>query len=71
MASITIEVPQELKLELDDLAQREGVAPEDVVERAIKDHLFVRQFRSMRERMTAKARSQGIVTDEDVFDRVS
>jgi hypothetical protein len=33
--------------------------------------LFLRQFRSLRERMMAHAQSQGIVTDQDVFDRVS
>jgi predicted transcriptional regulator len=71
MALITISVPQDLKQALDEFANKEGVPPSDVVEQAIKDHLFVRQFRSMRERMAAKARQGGIVRDEDVFNNVS
>jgi predicted transcriptional regulator len=71
MASITINVPSQLMQALDDFARKSGIPPNDVVEQAIKDHLFVRQFRSMRERMTAQARNHGIVGDEDVFKRVS
>jgi predicted transcriptional regulator len=68
--SITVALPPDLKSALDDLARREGVSPDDVVRQAIKEHLFLRQFRRLRERMTAKAASQGMVTDQDVFVRV-
>ena len=71
MALITISVPPDLKQALDEFASKEGVSPGDVIEQAIKDHLFVRQFRSLRQRMSAIARQRGIVRDEDVFNRVS
>ena len=51
--------------------KKEGVSLDEVVGRVVKQHVFLRQFRSLRERMSAKAKSQGIVTDQDVFDRVS
>jgi metal-responsive CopG/Arc/MetJ family transcriptional regulator len=68
---ITITLPVEVQLALDELSRSEGVPRDEVVERAVKQHLFLRRFRSLRERMSAKAASQGVVTDQDVFDRVS
>ncbi len=69
--SITVTLPADVKQALDELSHKEGVSPNEVVGRAVKQHIFLRQFRSLRERMSAKAKSQGIVTDEDVFGRVS
>ncbi len=68
---ITVTLPEDVKRALDELARQEGIAPDEVVGRAVKQHLFLRQFRSLRERMSAKAQSQGLVTDQDVFDRIS
>jgi len=69
--SITVELPAQLKIALDEVTHREGISTNEVVGRAIKEHLFLRQFHRLRERMIAKAASQGVVTDQDVFDRVS
>lgn len=68
---ITITLPTEVQLALDELSRSEGVPRDEVVNRAVKQHLFLRRFRSLRERMSAKAADQGTVTDQDVFDRVS
>ncbi len=69
--SITVTLPADVKQALDELSQKEGVSLDEVVGRAVKQHVFLRQFRSLRQRMSAKAKSQGIVTDQDVFDRIS
>jgi metal-responsive CopG/Arc/MetJ family transcriptional regulator len=69
--SITVTLPLELKAAIDDVSRREGITADEVVSQAIQQHLFLRQFRRLRERMSAKAASQGVVTDQDVFDRVS
>ncbi len=69
--SITVTLPNDVEEALLKVTRQEGVRPEDVVGRAVKEHLFLRQFRLLRERMAAKAKDQGIVTDQDVFDRVS
>ncbi len=71
MQSITVTLPVDVKQALDELSKKEGVSPEEVVSRAVKQHVFLRQFRSLRERMTAKAKNQGVVTDQDVFDCIS
>ena len=69
--SITVTLPVDVKQALDELSQKEGLSPDEVVGRAVKQHIFLRQFRSLRERMAAKAKNQGIATDQDVFDRIS
>jgi metal-responsive CopG/Arc/MetJ family transcriptional regulator len=68
---ISVTLPADVKQALDELSKKEGVSAEEVVSRAVKQHVFLRQFRSLRERMAAKAKNQDIVTDQDVFDRVS
>ena len=69
--SITVTLPADVQAALDELSQKEGVSPDEVVQQAVKQHLFLRRFRSLRERLLEKAKRQGIVTDQDVFDRVS
>ncbi len=69
--TITVILPADVKQAVDELSQKEGVPPDEVVGQAVKQHIFLRQFRSLRERMSAKAKSQGIVTDQDIIDRVS
>jgi metal-responsive CopG/Arc/MetJ family transcriptional regulator len=68
---ITVYLDSEIKTELDDTSRREGISTSDLVGRAVRNDLFSRKFRSLRERLAANAQSQGIITDQDVFDRVS
>ena len=68
---ISVTLPADVKRALDAISKKEGISSDEVVGRAVKQHVFLRQFRSLRERMLAKAKNQGIVTDQDVFDRVS
>ena len=68
---ITVLVPSELKVALEQLTRSAGASSDELVGEAIKQYLFVRRFRTLRERMAPTARAQGIVTDQDVFDRVS
>jgi predicted transcriptional regulator len=69
--SLTITLPADVRQALDDFAREEGMLPEVVVEEAVKEHLFLRRFRLLQERMSENARKQGVLTDQDVFDRVS
>ena len=69
--SITVTLPPEVKNALDNVAKQTGTQAEVVAGQAIKEHLFLRQFRLLRERMAAHAQGLGILSDQDVFDRVS
>jgi metal-responsive CopG/Arc/MetJ family transcriptional regulator len=67
--TIRIELPEETKAALDEAVREEGVSANNFVAKALKDYLFIRRFRSLRERMLSKTTEP--LTDQDVFDRVS
>jgi predicted transcriptional regulator len=68
-ATLTIDLPDNLKTILGKAAQDEGVSEKDFAEKALEDYLYLRRFRSMRERMIAE--SDRSYTDEEVFELVS
>lgn len=60
-----------MKSELERLSKADGVSRSDIVRESLRDYLFVRRFRSIRNSMISKASKNGIYTDQDVFDLVS
>jgi hypothetical protein len=68
---ITVDIPGEIKIALDEAVRSEGISSNELVGRALKQYLFLRRFRLLSDRLTAKAQSQGILSEQDVFDRVS
>lgn len=69
--TISISLSEEIKTELDEAVQAEGLTRSDVVRQALRDYLFLRKFRTLRAEMMTEAQSQGIFTEEDVFKIVS
>ncbi len=69
--TVAISLPEDIKEALDKVCDEEGVSRSDLVRESIRDYLFFRRFRALRARLLAKAKAQGIYTDDDVFDRVS
>jgi metal-responsive CopG/Arc/MetJ family transcriptional regulator len=69
--TITITLPKEIRLALDNVRRKEGISLNELISEAVKEYLFFRRLRLLRERMIVKAQAQGIYTDQDVFDRVS
>jgi len=69
--TIAVRVPDPLRVELDQAARAEGVSRSDIVRRSVREYLFRRHFRTLRRSMTAKAAAHGVLTDEDVFERIS
>ena len=65
--TITISLPDDTKDALNNAATEEGVSESVLVEKAVSDYLFIRRFRSLRERMMSQGKT---ITDQDVFDLV-
>ena len=65
---ITISLPDETRTALDDAANEEGLSENALVEKALSDYLFIRRFRSLRERLMSQGKD---LNDQDVFDLVS
>ncbi len=72
-SSITIELPDEVRSELDAATRAEGVSASEIVGRVLKNYFFVRRFRELREETLAQMHEtgQGDLTDDDVFRLVS
>lgn len=64
-------LPEDVSQALVDLSRREGISADELAGRMIREQLFARRFRLLRDRMRAQAESEGVITDQDVFDRVS
>jgi hypothetical protein len=69
--NIVVNLPQKIRLALDEITSEEGVSIDDLVCEAVTEYLFFRRLRLLRERMIAKAQLKGIYKDQDVFDQVS
>jgi metal-responsive CopG/Arc/MetJ family transcriptional regulator len=69
--SISISLPEELKDELDRVTESEGISRSDLVREAVREYLFARRFRALRQELMPYAEAQGIYTDEDVFRAIS
>jgi predicted transcriptional regulator len=65
---ITINLPDETRNALNQAAGEEGLSEKALIEKALTDYLFLRQFRNLRERMMSKGKAR---SDQDVFDLVS
>ena len=65
---ITIDLPDDTRNALDQAAGEEGLSESGLIEKALTDYLFLRQFRNLRERLMSKGKAP---TDQDVFDLVS
>jgi predicted transcriptional regulator len=66
--TITINLPDETKDALNDAANEDGLSEHALIEKAVADYLFIRRFRSLRERLISQGKN---LTDQDVFDLVS
>jgi len=65
---ISIRLPDETITALDNAANEEGLSEDALIQKALSDYLFVRQFRNLRERLMSQGKE---LTDQDVFDLIS
>jgi metal-responsive CopG/Arc/MetJ family transcriptional regulator len=69
--SISISLPEDLKAEIDRFIRAQGISRSDLVREALRDYLFSRRLRALRQEIMPYAEAQGVYTDEDVFREVS
>lgn len=67
--TITLELSEDVKATVDKAAREEGLSEKAFLTRAIKDYLYLRRFRKLREKMLAE--SDQTYSDEEIFDIVS
>ena len=67
MSTLTLRVPPDLEAALDRQCAELGISKSDFARDALRRFLRVSEYRSLRSRLVAHAQSQGVHTDEDVF----
>lgn len=68
--SISIRLPEDVRIELVRLARSQGIARSNAIREAIADYLFTNKLRALRARLMPYAEAKGLFTDEDVFRRL-
>jgi metal-responsive CopG/Arc/MetJ family transcriptional regulator len=69
--AVTVSLPETLTEQLDAVSREEGTTRSEVVRDALRRYFTLREYRALRAELTIEAESKGIITDEEVFDRVS
>jgi metal-responsive CopG/Arc/MetJ family transcriptional regulator len=67
--TIVVDLSDETKTALDEAVREEGLSQNELIDKALQDYLFIRRFRSLRERMMSQAGKA--FTDQEVFDLIS
>ncbi len=71
MTTLTIRLPEALKMALDEISRDENRAISDIARESLRRYVAVERFRSVRKRILPFAEAQGLLTDEDVFRALS
>ena len=66
-----VEWRKALKAEIDKFIIEDGNTRSDFIREAIKDYIYFRKLRKLRDKMLLKARKNNVFTDDDVFNLVS
>lgn len=67
MATLTLRLDDQLDRDLTRLARRLGRTRSEVAREALRRHLSIQQFRTLRGAAMPYAAAAGYLTDEDVF----
>lgn len=67
--NITVSLPEKISSDLRKIAKEEGLSESQIVRNALQDYIFIKKFRALRSKMMAKAQSQGVFTDDNVFEK--
>ena len=69
--AVTVSLPEPLTEELDAVSREAGTSRSEIVREALRRYFALREYRALRAELVIEAEAKGIVTDEDVFSRVS
>jgi len=69
--TLTIRLPDDLRKELQKISKEESKPMSDLVRESLQRYIAIYKFRRLRNKVLPFAESQGILTDEDVFDVIS
>jgi predicted transcriptional regulator len=66
--TITIRLSDDLRAELEKISEIEDKPLSDVVRESLRRYVAIQQFRRLRRKVLPFAESQGLLTDDDIFE---
>jgi len=69
--TLTIRIPDEMREWLQELSRNENKPVSDIVRESLKRYLAVYRFRRLRNMVLPFAEAQGLLSDEDIFGKIS
>jgi predicted transcriptional regulator len=70
-SSLTIRLDKDLEKMLTKASKQSGKTRSEIVRKALRRQLRIRQFENLRKRIIPFSEARGFMTDEDVFSKVS
>ncbi|MBX6423902.1 CopG family ribbon-helix-helix protein [Thermosulfurimonas sp. F29] len=70
-AVLSISLPEKLARELDAFARETGRNKSDIVRESLRLYLWETRFRRLKRELRPLAKKAGLMTEEDVFERIS
>jgi len=71
MSTISIELQDELKAQLEGKAKALNMKTSDLIVKALSDFFYLEKIEAVRQRINPKFTKSGYHSDQDVFDKVS
>jgi len=65
---ITVRLSDDLRAELEKMSEIEDKPLSDVVRESLRRYVAIQQFRRLRRKVLPFAESQGLLTDDDIFE---
>ena len=69
--TLTIRLPDDLREGIQELSRSENKPVSDIVRDSLKRYLSIHRFRQLRNMTLPFAEAQGILSDEDIFSKIS
>ena len=67
MSTLTLDIPEDVKQQLDQLSEQKQVSSEDLVRESLRRYLIKEEIKRIRSFTVPLAQAAGYFTDEDIF----
>jgi len=67
---ITVRIPDELENELARMSKEQDRPVSSLVRDSLKRYIRIYRFRQLREKLLPFAEAQGLLTDEDIYEKI-
>jgi len=67
---ITVRVPEDLNNDLQKISKEEDKSVSNLIRESLRRYIQIYRFRKLREKVLPFAEARGLLTDEDIFNKL-